>query len=261
MKEVLNVSTSGGRSSMFMARLIQTGESFQREYEPLYLFCNTGKERSETLDFLKEAQERWSIPIVWLEAVVHSDKGAATTHRVVSYESASRRGEPFDAVIEKYGVPNRSYRHCTRELKQHVMASYLKSLGYKSWTSAIGFRFDEPHRMSGQTKWGPAIYPLYDLCMRRQAIRLWWNEQPFDLGIEDYQGNCDLCFAKNLSKKVKIAQENPELLKWWQDKEKQSDRPFDIRECVSMEELEQMAKGSLEMPSHEQQEFSCMCEL
>ena len=30
------------------------------------LFCNTGKEYDETLDFVNEVETRWNVPVTWL---------------------------------------------------------------------------------------------------------------------------------------------------------------------------------------------------
>src|SRR4051812_42051434 len=55
-------SISGGRTSGMMLRnLMDDGV----DVSPM--FCNTGKERDETLDFVHEIEVKWGIPIVWLE--------------------------------------------------------------------------------------------------------------------------------------------------------------------------------------------------
>lgn len=44
----LIVLISGGRSSAMMARHIQTSEKY-KDFEKLYVFCNTGQERPQTI--------------------------------------------------------------------------------------------------------------------------------------------------------------------------------------------------------------------
>lgn len=61
------LSVSGGRTSMYMLwRVLQAnGGSLPPDVVPI--FCNTGKEREETLRFVRECSERWGVPIRWLE--------------------------------------------------------------------------------------------------------------------------------------------------------------------------------------------------
>jgi hypothetical protein len=50
-------------------------------------------------------------------------------------------------------------------------------------------------------------------------VRAFWGLQPFDLGLDSYQGNCDLCFLKGRSKIERIMRERPDLAQWWIDQE------------------------------------------
>ena len=53
MKKKLLVCTfSGGRTSAFMGRMLQEHPKY-KEFDKVFLFANTGKERAETLDFTK----------------------------------------------------------------------------------------------------------------------------------------------------------------------------------------------------------------
>ena len=255
----LLVSVSGGRSSALMARTVQIGQPWDA-YEKHYLFANTGKEREETLAFVDTLAKVWGLPIVWLECVVNPVKGQGTRHRIVNFETASRNGEPFDAVIRKYGIPNKAYQHCTREMKIAAMASYMRSLGYRNWTTAMGMRIDEPNRMKGKTDFGPTIYPLADMKLTRQEVAGWWDRNDFDLEIEDREGNCDLCFKKSLAKRLRIIRENPAVADWWAEREADSDRKFDIRDCLTIPEQVAMANGA-PIPANVdvQLEFSCFC--
>lgn len=197
--------------------MIQTSPLFA-EYRKIYLYANTGKEREETLKFIDECDTRWGLGVVWLEAVVNPQKGEGTTHRVVSYRTAVRNTDsdsedhPFVAVIKKYGLPSNAFPHCTRELKLRPIASYLNSIGVSEYETAIGIRADEPHRAT--VKHG-IIYPLVELRINEEAVRIFWDRQEFDLGLKDYQGNCDLCFKKSLRKRLTILRETPEVAEFW----------------------------------------------
>ena len=47
-----------------------------------------------TLDFINECDQRWNLNIVWLEFRYGNN------FEVVSYETASRNGRPFNEAIE-----------------------------------------------------------------------------------------------------------------------------------------------------------------
>ena len=212
----LLVSTSGGRSSLYMAKRIK--DEWSGLYDLLFMFANTGKEREETLAFEDRCDREWNLGVVWVEAVTHLQPGRACTHRVVSFQTAARKGEPFESVISKYGIPNMNYLHCTRELKANAIRSYVQSIGWTDYLIAQGMRADEPKRI--KPKEG-VIYPL--ACtwpMTKLDILDWWKDQPFDLGLKEHQGNCDACHKKSLSKLVRIAQENPSTFDWWREMEK-----------------------------------------
>ena len=120
----LVVSFLGGRTSAFMARALQLRYEGKRDL--IFIFANTGKERIETLDFINECQTRWNFNCIWLEYDLVENK---STFKIVDYNSASRNGEPFEKMIAKYGIPNKAFPHCTRELKRQTITRYLRTIG------------------------------------------------------------------------------------------------------------------------------------
>lgn len=206
---------SGGPTSAFMCRFLD--EHFPKRGQ-ITLFQNTGKECEETLNFIHKCDQEFDWKIVWLEADVHPKERRATTHKIVDFESASRNGKPFEDVIRKYGLPNLAYPHCTRELKKNVSNSYIKSLGLADYEIAIGIRADEAHRINRtEAEINHWIYPLADIYpVNKRMIELFWERQPFTLNLKNYEGNCDLCFKKSLTKLVTIVREKPEKAVWWQ---------------------------------------------
>lgn len=209
MSKRLWVSVSGGRTSMMMARFIQLTEGVKGT-ELKFVFANTGEEHSRTLEFINECDKAWSLGIVWLEAVVHAGRNG-TTHKVVSFDTASRNGEPFQAVIEKFGIPNRSYPHCNRELKLRPMQHYIKSIGWKDVPVAIGIREDEPRRIAENAEEQGVVYPFVHWWPQdKQDVISWWEDQPFDLGIQEREGNCKWCWKKTFSKHAVNIAANPE---------------------------------------------------
>ncbi len=207
----LLVSFSGGRSSAYMAWRIR--QEWSATHDLAFVFANTGKEREETLRFVQRCDEEWGLGVVWVEAVTHAEDGIACTHRIVDFASASRNGEPFEAVIQKYGIPNMNYLHCTRELKANAIRSYMQSIGWKDFVTAQGIRVDEPKRIGKKPN---VVYPLVnDFPMTKPEILDWWRDQPFNLGLKDHQSNCDGCHKKHITKLVRIAQESPQTFGWW----------------------------------------------
>ena len=54
--------------------------------------------------------------------------------KVVTYETASRNGEPFAKMIEKKQfLPNSVMRFCTTELKIEPINKYMKSIGIEEF--------------------------------------------------------------------------------------------------------------------------------
>lgn len=147
-KEKYQISFSGGRTSAYMTKMLI--DSLSDRYEFIVTFANTGLEHEKTLEFVNNCDKHFGFNTVWLEADVQHGKRLGTKHKIVSFQTASRNGEPFEEVIKKYGIPNKAYPHCTRELKLQVMQSYLKSIGinHKNILTAIGIREDETRRVS-----------------------------------------------------------------------------------------------------------------
>jgi len=212
VRQPLLISFSGGRSSAFMVKWILSNCKYDN-YEKIVLFANTGKERVETLEFINECDRRWNFGTVWIEADVQKEKGEGTKHKVVTFDTASRNGEPFEDVIKKYGIPNKSYLHCTRELKLQPIADYMRANGYKNYITAMGIRADEPDRLKADPRY---IYPLADdIKANEKFIREWWSRQEFDLQLADYEGNCDLCWKKSKRKLMTLLQDDPQMAEWW----------------------------------------------
>jgi hypothetical protein len=208
MKRLL-VSFSGGRTSGYMTKRVL--DTWRDDYDEIVvLFANTGQEHEKTLEFVHNCDVEFGFNTVWLEAVVNPDKGKGTRHKVVSYESASRTGVPFEMVISKYGITNADMPHCTRELKLMPMESYLKSIGWGHHDRCVGIRVDEIDRMSVNAEKARIKYPLVTWGVTKTMVLDWWAAQDFDLGLADYHGNCVWCWKKSDRKLYTIANENPE---------------------------------------------------
>lgn len=207
-RDRLWVSVSGGRTSMMMARLIQL--HCGKDADLLFVFANTGEEHERTLEFINECDKTWGLGVVWLEAVIQPGR-KGTTHKVVTFETASRSGQPFEQMIHKFGIPNKSYPHCNRELKLRPLQHYIKSIGWKDARVAIGIRADEPKRIREAADAERIVYPFAHWWPQdKQDVMTWWEDQSFDLGIQEREGNCKWCWKKTLTKHAANIASNPE---------------------------------------------------
>jgi len=211
----LFISFSGGETSGYMTLWCL------HNLAPLYkevvvMFANTGQENEQTLDFVDKCDREFGLNVVWVEAVVDPRKMHGTRHRVVTFETADREGTVFESVIQKYGIPNKAYPHCTRELKLAPMKSYLRSLGWVagSYETAVGIRVDEIDRMAHNAAENKIIYPLVSLCpTTKPGINAWWSAQKFRLPLKGYEGNCKWCWKKSLRKHLTLATEHPDVVR------------------------------------------------
>jgi 3'-phosphoadenosine 5'-phosphosulfate sulfotransferase (PAPS reductase)/FAD synthetase len=181
-------------------------------------FQNTGREMPETLDFVNECGQRWGVPITWLEYQPDDPR-----FKLVTYETAARNGEPFEALIRKRQfLPNRVARFCTAELKVNCASRYAKSLGWESWLCAIGIRADEQRRIANKPqkeRWQP-FYPLNSAGVTKLDVSRWWERQSFNLKLANIKGktplgNCDGCFLKSEASRAALAREYPDRFEWW----------------------------------------------
>jgi len=200
MREKLLVSISGGYTSGVMS--IKLWQQYQDRYDMVFVFANTGQENEETLQFVNNIQNKWGIPVVWVEAVVDPKMNVGTISKVVTFETAHRDAGLFKDVCSKYGISNTKWPHCTRELKQRPIHDYVRSvLGWKQneYETAIGIRTDE-NRRATNNEYRP-VYPLIDwMPMDKIDVNDWWEDQPFSLGLIEHQGNCKWCWKKSFKK-------------------------------------------------------------
>ena len=215
------ISFSGGRTSAYMLKQILDAHGGTLPADVYVTFANTGKERDETLRFVHECETRWRVRVWWLERV---DK---QNFDIVGYNSASRSGEPFKALLrEKRYLPNAVTRFCTIELKIRVMKQFALSLGWAHWTNVIGLRADEPLRVARaranneakKERW-QTVTPLATAGISNRDVRAFWAEQDFDLQLLPFEGNCDACFLKARPKLFEVERNRPGTLDWWAEAE------------------------------------------
>lgn len=246
MRKLLVCTFSGGRTSAFMGKFLLEYPKY-KEYDKVFIFANTGKEKEETLEFIDRCDKEWNLNVIWLEAKINKEKGVGTTYKIVDFETSSRNGNPFEDMLKVYSMPNNFASNCTRELKQVPIHKYIKHLNYDKVIMAMGIRYDERHRKSNNAEQENIIYPLCDdIKVDSQFIRKFWDNQCFDLQLKDYQGNCDLCFKKSVRKRLTMIKENPKDSDWWVEMENKygTDKipRFDLRTNKSIEDLISLSK-------------------
>ena len=221
------ISFSGGRTSGYMLRKILDEYDGKLPNDLPVEFSNTGKEMPETLDFVNECSTRWNVPICWIECDLEQEHKS----RVVTYETATRNGEPYGQLIDsKQYLPNPVTRYCTSYLKIKPMKAFLmQELGFEHWNNYIGLRYDEPHRVArlaranSKERWDTAA-PLYEAQATVKDVFNFWKNNDFDLrlinnGGKTPYGNCDLCFLKGAKTIQNMMKIKPELADWWIEQE------------------------------------------
>lgn len=217
-----SISFSGGRTSGYMLdRVLQSNGGLPPGAH--VIFANTGKEAEETLRFVRDCGNAWGVPIIWVEY-----RPNEPGFEIVSFETASRNGEPFEALIRKRNyLPNPVARFCTVELKILRAVDVMRSLGYAEHENFVGIRADEPVRVakvranpSGGTAGVERRIPLAEVNVTKWDVKRFWEAQPFDLGLTNVDGttpdgNCDLCFLKHSQIIVSKIAAEPTRAVWW----------------------------------------------
>lgn len=212
-KPKLAISFSGGRTSAVMTKLCV--DKFSETHDIAITFANTGSEHENTLKFVDQCDNHFGWNVVWVEAVVNPEKGQGIRHKVVTFETAARNGEPLEADFAKHGLPGPGWLHCTRDTKELPIKDYLKSvLGWKwgDFWIAIGIRADEMDRVSQNREKLKFVYPLVDAGWAKEDVKQECASWPFDLDLKgEHYGNCTWCWKKSLRKHLTLAKESPEV--------------------------------------------------
>jgi 3'-phosphoadenosine 5'-phosphosulfate sulfotransferase (PAPS reductase)/FAD synthetase len=265
------ISFSGGRTSAYMLwRVLQANDGLPKE--AIVCFSNTGKEEEATLKFVNDCQKNWGVEIHWLE-YRYSEK-TKDRWKKVTYETASRDGEPFFQMIDQNGspyLPNPVARICTARLKIRTIHAYLKHLGWDhdenmDW---IGIRADEMRRAA---KVDRSRTPLVTAGVTKADVGEFWRQQPFDLELPNMNGvtmhgNCDLCFLKPLHQIVSLIKEKPERADWWIKVEahaQSSNKTYGDgarfrKDRPSYAELKKFALSQVDMFDKSEEAIPCFC--
>lgn len=274
------ISFSGGRTSAYMLLRILQAHGGTLPEDVHVTFANTGKEREKTLRFVHECGSRWGVKINWLEwQDRRKSTPAALRFAEVGFNSASRRGEPFKALIEsKKAVPNAYQRWCTTHLKWQVSCDFMEVRGYKTWANVIGLRADEMIRVfkklaenHEQDNHWTNVMPLVAGKVRKADVLSFWlggNTDPlnltsplpqgFDLGLPLWDGNCTMCMMKARKVLEHICRTEPDEARDWAEMEALGGGRFTTE--YSINDLREAVRRAPQLPLGEDfEEFDAEC--
>jgi hypothetical protein len=241
-----------------MAYLLETLPEY-RSRKKIYVFANTGREMPATIMFIKRWMEYLETPINLLETQTYLHQRKSSGFKLVTeWMDLSMDGEPFEQMVEKYGLPSIAFPHCTRELKINPIKNFIKEhLGLKKgeYEEAIGYRFDELHRAAAFRK--GYVFPLIEQRVTKEIVKDFWlngDMVKWDLALEDFEGNCDFCFKKSWGKLEKMRDKHPNRLLFWNNLEEKY-----WKENNAMYRGHAMAIDLMRGIKREDKDISCAC--
>ncbi|WP_019559037.1 phosphoadenosine phosphosulfate reductase family protein [Thioalkalivibrio sp. ALE12] len=253
------VSLSGGKDSTALA-------IFMRQHYPQlpieYVFCDTGVELPETLEYFER-----------LEAVLGQEIVRVTALDELGVEEKGRR-TPFDYWLdEAYGgyLPNPQARWCTRVLKIRPFERYV---GGSTAYSYIGIRGDE-NRVGYQQQGGKPpvfsdkpnilpVYPFKEHGMGLTDIKRLLEES--GLGLPDYyqwrsRSGCYFCFYQQIGEWQGLKEQHPLLFERAKRYERdKSGKQFTWRQGQRLEDLERL-KARYEISDGTDSDGCAICHL
>lgn len=271
------LSFSMGRTSAYMLwRVLQANHGLPADCE---VQCsNTGLEAEESLRFWRDVCNHWKVPIAMVE-YRDNEQGYAE----VDFETASRNGEPFEAIIRKRQyLPNPVTRFCTSELKIRAMHKRLRAArGWEDWDQMIGIRADEQRRVSKIRARGTStesshetmVMPLADAGVTVQEVDAFWKVQAFTLMLDanaagrTTAGNCVFCFLKPPAQRLSLAREGKYPMVWWVKMEADPSITESARDRgnrftkdgPSYAQIQAFARDQREMFDPDEEALACFC--
>jgi cellobiose-specific phosphotransferase system component IIB len=270
MKNIM-VTVSGGRSSAMMARHIQISEKY-KDYNKVFVFANTGMERYETIQFLKDIEKHWKLPLIKIEGVYSDVMGVGVSYKTVEWDELNMNAQPFsDAIMHKNkgefdGLPNQEAPYCSDIMKTIPCKKLADSIfGVNNYVKAIGFRKEDmPKRITfAEIKEDKKrIFPLltdFEMPIGQIELNKWWEAQPFKLGIHGKFGNCELCWKKSDSNLIDVIRYGTRFVEWW-DKHEKKYANTSFRGRKSINDLVKMASSNF-TPEIDfgYEDYNCVC--
>jgi len=254
IKNGLAVLVSGGRSSAMMARHIQTSKKYD-EFEKLYIFCNTGQEKKETIDFLRDMVKYWDLPLVLIEGVYSKKAGVGVKHKIVdSFDELDMDSKVFEQAIMQLnkhkwtGVPNQATPYCSEYLKTRPAHSFCKEVfGTTKYIKALGFRKEDmPKRitlMELEELKGKKIAPLltdFEEPIGMIELNNFYQQEEFKLNLHSKLGNCELCWKKSEPNLIQAIQNGVRCIDWYEEMQEEYGDVFENREDAILSGVERI---------------------
>jgi 3'-phosphoadenosine 5'-phosphosulfate sulfotransferase (PAPS reductase)/FAD synthetase len=265
------ISFSGGRTSAYMLWRVLQSNCGKLPEEAIVCFANKGKDDKNTRVSVRDCAINWGVKIHWIE-YRHDDAGFAE----VDFETASRDGEPFEALIRKVQfLPNSGMRICTTHLKIRPFRKFLDAIGIHRPTQFVGIRADEMRRVvkiraNPEAEGMERHLPLATAGIDVYAINDFWSKQEFNLNLTTFNGrtlagNCDLCYLKPASQLLSLIKEKPERAVWWAkmesldlDKKVNGNKQFS-KDRPSYAQMLKFSQEQRDMFDPEEEAISCFC--
>lgn len=272
MDKNLMVTVSGGRSSAIMARHIQNDKKYA-DYKKIFVFCNTGMERPETINFLKNIEKYWEMPLIKIEGVYSKDLGTGIKYKIVDYDNLNMNALPFSEMIEHKnkgifdGLPNQNAPYCSENLKTIPAKKLCDDIfGVNNYKIAIGFRKEDmPKRISWAEikEQKQKIFPLltdFETPISQLDLNKLWKKEKFKLELHGKFGNCELCWKKSDNNLIENIIFGTRFIDWFKnEEEKYNSVSFrghkSIKDLVKLSELPRNLKLELET----EDDFNCVC--
>ena len=225
-KQNLLIAISGGRSSAMMSYHIHTSELY-KDYNKVYCFANTGMERMETIEFLKNVEKYWGIEITKIEGVYSDIMGIGINYKIVDWDNLNMNAVPFEGAIMHRtkgnfnDLPNISAPYCSDVMKTQPVKKLADTIfGINNYQIALGFRAEDmPKRIS----WAEIkadkkrIFPLltdFKTPITQNDLNRFFDSQLFKLGIHSDLGNCELCWKKSQKKLIESIKYGTRFIEW-----------------------------------------------
>lgn len=201
MKKV--VSFSGGRTSAYLCYLMKDMHGDDVDF----VYMDTGAEHPKTYEFIRRVNNELGLNLTCLRTNFSSPLGAGNDFTVVGIDSISPDLKPFSEMMAKYGTPYIGGMFCTDRMKLVPYTKYCnEKYGKGNYETWLGIRSDEPKRLSAKK----GIRYLAEISdFEKQDVLDFWKRMPFDLEIDEWNGNCVFCPKKSDLKLAAAQYDNP----------------------------------------------------
>ncbi len=211
MKKV--VSFSGGRTSAYLCKVMI--ETFGRENVD-FIYMDTGAEHEKTYEFIRSVNNEFKLNLTCLRGDFNQRLGEGHKYKIVDIMDINQDLEPYRSMVNKYGTPTVASGWCTSRMKEETHDKYCNDKygkgNYQTW---IGIRADEPKRLGGVGKNNNLRYMAEITDAEKHDVLDYWAKMPFDLGIEEWLGNCVFCFKKSNLKLAAAQRDEPKMYMEW----------------------------------------------